>query len=534
MHAQSDSFLAILLSPKRVTFAEAFYIDSELHVRALGDAEPPAGAFDGQQVADGAALGRAVSEFIAQRQISARDAVIVLPEASAVTQLMKLPVMPHDDMVGAVRAVAERYAVFAEHAVSADCALVEEFEEDGNSMSNVLLSASRTANIEQCKECARVAGLELVSVEAAPVVVANAYRQQLSGSAVTALAVVGDTKTDVMIFDDGLLQLCYSANTGLPRETEDGDWMSPPPKGYDPFSPPPQLYSELTHCFRFYQNQFPRKAVQRVLVAADHPKAEGVVSHLAGQLQLPVELVPAGDSLNLPAEVDQEAATATRALSLSLIQGAALSALRPADAAFPINLVPISSAIWRPIRGSVTLAVVAAAIILIASLVYSWTVGNKVTAQEQRLSAVNAEIARLQPELDALRAAKASELALLTEVERHTARIARERAVRWSQIMVDVSERLPGDMWLTRIASPDSSKIMLTGISTNRETIPRAIESLSGSPYLENVVLGSLTKDDAYCGGTVIRYQIKARLLRGMMPSQPAQEPHRVAQEVGE
>jgi Tfp pilus assembly protein PilN len=80
-------------------------------------------------------------------------------------------------------------------------------------------------------------------------------------------------------------------------------------------------------------------------------------------------------------------------------------------------------------------------------------------------------------------------------------------------------------MWLTRIASPDSSKITLNGIATNRETIPNAIDSLSSSPYLNNAVLGSLAKDDTYAPGrTVIRYQIKAKLLRGLLPPPLAAE----------
>jgi hypothetical protein len=60
---------------------------------------------------------------------------------------------------------------------------------------------------------------------------------------------------------------------------------------------------------------------------------------------------------------------------------------------------------------------------------------------------------------------------------------------------------------------------MLTGLATNRETIPDAIESLGSSPYLQNVRLGSLSKDDTYAPGTVIiRHQVNASLLRGIQP----------------
>ena len=519
MAEKTAPFLAIILNPEHITLAEAHFVDEQLNVSALGDIEVPSGAFDGTQIANGEAIGRAVGEFLSQKQISARDAVVVLPEASAITQLIKLPTMPAEDMLGAVRAVAERYAVFAEHSVNVDCVTVEEFEEDGNPMSNVLVAAARAANVDQCQECARAAGLELISVEAPAVTAANAYRERVSTSDVVALAVVGQAKTDVMIFDKGVLRLCYSANTGLPERTEQGDWMSPPPAEGDPFTPPPQLYSELNHCFRFFQNQFPRSAVQRIILCADHPQADVIASHFAEQLQLPVDLGRFDENIKLPQGVDAETAVTSRALTLALVKGSALSALRESEFLFAINLMPPSSTMWRPVRPYIKVGIAAVVVLLAAAILWSWSLANKISVKETRLASTEADIERLQPELDALRAVRATELALYSEVERQTARIARERSVRWSQILVDVSERLPRDMWITRLASPDSSKFMLTGLATNREAIPDAIESLGGSPYLRNVRLGSLNKDDTYAPGTVIiRHQINANLLRGIQP----------------
>jgi len=519
MAEKTAPFLAIILNPDHITLAEAHFVDKQLNISALGDIEAPAGAFDGTQVANGETLGRAVGEFLSQKQVSARDAVVVLPDASAITQLIKLPTMPAEDMLGAVRSVAERYAVFAEHSVNVACATVEEFEEDGNPMSNVLVAASRAANVDQCQECARAAGLELISVEAPAVTAANAYRDHLATADVVALAVVGDVKTDVMIFDKGILRLCYSASIGLPEQTDQGDWMSPPPTEADPFTPPPQLYSELTHCFRFFQNQFPRSAVQRIVLAADHPQADVIASHLAEQLQLPVDLGRLDEDIKLPQGVDAEGAVTSRALTLALVKGSAVSALHESECLFSINLIPPSSTMWRPVRPYIKLGIAAVVVLLAAAILWSWSLANKISSKEKRLAANEAEVERLQPELDALRAAQATELALYSEVERQTARIARERSVRWSQILVDVSDRLPRDMWLTRLASPDSSKFMLTGLATNRETIPDAIESLGSSPYLQNVRLGSLSKDDTYAPGTVIiRHQINANLLRGIQP----------------
>jgi len=519
MAEKTAPFLAIILNPDHITLAEAHFVDKQLNISALGDIEAPAGAFDGTQVANGETLGRAVGEFLSQKQVSARDAVVVLPDASAITQLIKLPTMPAEDMLGAVRSVAERYAVFAEHSVNVACATVEEFEEDGNPMSNVLVAASRAANVDQCQECARAAGLELISVEAPAVTAANAYRDHLATADVVALAVVGDVKTDVMIFDKGILRLCYSASIGLPEQTDQGDWMSPPPTEADPFTPPPQLYSELTHCFRFFQNQFPRSAVQRIVLAADHPQADVIASHLAEQLQLPVDLGRLDENIKLPQGVDAEGAVTSRALTLALVKGSAVSALHESECLFSINLIPPSSTMWRPVRPYIKLGIAAVVVLLAAAILWSWSLANKISSKEKRLAANEAEVERLQPELDALRAAQATELALYSEVERQTARIARERSVRWSQILVDVSDRLPRDMWLTRLASPDSSKFMLTGLATNRETIPDAIESLGSSPYLQNVRLGSLSKDDTYAPGTVIiRHQINANLLRGIQP----------------
>jgi Tfp pilus assembly PilM family ATPase/Tfp pilus assembly protein PilN len=524
--------LVLILSPKRVTAAEVQSVDGELHVSAVGGIEVPEGAFAEGNIVEGELLGEAVSEFVAVNQVIARRTVMVLPEGSAITQLIKLPSMPREDMLGAVRAVAERYALFAEHTVAVDCSVAEEFEQDGSQMSNVLLAATWLANVEQCQECARAAGLELVSVEALPVVAARAYGKRLQGSEAVALAVVGEAKTDVMIFDDGVLRLCYSANAGLPEQTEQGEWISPAPEQHDPFTPPPQLYSELTHCFRFFQNQFPRSAVQRVLIAADHPRAEEIASYLAEQLQLPVELGRPDQAVRLPEQTDAQRAAKGRALSLALLRGSVLADESQGEVLFPLNLVPKVSSGWRLALPYVKLGAVAAAVLLVASLLWAWSLGNRIAVQERKLGLARAEIVRLQPELEAIREAEAAELALFTQVERQTARIAKERAVRWSQILVDVAARLPKDMWLTRMASPDSSRIVLNGIATNRETIPGAIESLSESPYLNSVVLGSLSKDDTYRPArVVIRYQINARLLRGMLAPASASTTEAVGEE---
>jgi len=523
MAVSSESVLAVVLSPKRVSAAEVRFVNEELEVSALGDIPSPAGAFEGAQIANGEALGRALAEFIAQRRIAARKAMMVLPEGASITQLMKLPPMPHEDMLGAVRSAAERYAVFAEHAVSADCAVVEETEEDGSPRSSVLLAACRTGNVERCQEAARGAGLELASVEAPAVVAARALREQYGGTEVVALAVVGEFKTDVMIFDGGVVRLCYSANAGLPQEMEQGDWMSPARGQFDPFTPPPQLYSELSHCFRFFQNQFPARAVERLIFTMDHPKADLIASHLGEQLQLPVELGRLSGQVRLPAEIDERIAGVTRGLTLALFRGGALSAAGQAEIPFPINLLPPTSAAWAPARRAAKVAAGAMACVLLGSMVWGLSLGRRISLEGRQLTSVRGQVAALEPQLEMLRATRARELALKSGVERETARIAKERAVRWSQILVDVAQRLPRDMWLTQLASPDDERVSLVGIAINRETIPAAIESLSGSPYLRNVVLGALTKDDVYAPGrTVIRYQINADLLRGALSGYPA------------
>ncbi len=520
MAVQTAPFLGVVITQRRITLAEAYYADSNLHVSVLGDIEPPAGALDGTQVANGEILGQAIGEFLTQKQVGARDAAVVLPESNSITQLIKLPSMPDADMAGAVRSVAERYAIFAEHAINVDCSIIEEFDEDGNKMANVLFAASRASNVEQCMSMARAAGLELVSVEAAPVAAANALRDRLTRQGnIVALAVVGEARTDVMIFDGGTLRLCYNANAGLPEQNEQGDWMTPPSTEHDPFIAPPQLSSELNHCFRFFQNQFPRAAVQRVILAADHPNGDMIASHLAEQLQLPVELARPGSDLYLPAEVKAEAAATSRSLTLAALKGLAVTVLRESELLFPINLIPPSSTMWRPARPYIKLGVAGVVVVLIGAIAWAWSLSNRTKMKEADLVKRNAQIAQLQPELDALRAVKATELALYSEVERQTARIARERSVHWSQILVDVSDRLPRDMWLTRIASPDNNRITLTGIATNRETIPNAIELLGATPYLSGVHLGSLIKDDTYAPGkVVIRYQITGGLLRGIQP----------------
>jgi Tfp pilus assembly protein PilN len=181
-------------------------------------------------------------------------------------------------------------------------------------------------------------------------------------------------------------------------------------------------------------------------------------------------------------------------------------------------LLPVARA-FRPLAApAMRRAALVMALVLVVSVGWAISMKQKTDRYQRDLTRVEAQITKLTPELELLRAAKATEQELRSEVERQTARIAKERAVRWSQILVDIAERFPEGIWLTQVNSPDTSKISFTGMAMSRELIPKAIESLSGSPYLSNVVLGSLTKDDQYAPGrTVIRFQLTAALRRGLV-----------------
>ena len=64
MPEHSESLLALVLSPKHIGAGEVRFVDGELRVTALGGISIPEGAFDGNQVASGAALGSAIAEFV--------------------------------------------------------------------------------------------------------------------------------------------------------------------------------------------------------------------------------------------------------------------------------------------------------------------------------------------------------------------------------------------------------------------------------------------------------------------------------------
>jgi hypothetical protein len=94
------------------------------------------------------------------------------------------------------------------------------------------------------------------------------------------------------------------------------------------------------------------------------------------------------------------------------------------------------------------------------------------------------------------------------------------RAVRGDEIVRDIADRLPEGMWLTEVSSPDTTRITLTGLAWSQDLVGQAMESLSQSPYLSNVVLDSLTKDDQYAPGRVVnRVRITADLRQGMVLS---------------
>jgi Tfp pilus assembly protein PilN len=529
MAAAERAVLVLALGPERIGLAELWQEDGRTQIRTLGEFAPPENAFDSGLIANGAAIGEAVSGFLSRHRPGTNRTVVLLPEATAVTQLVKLPQMPRADMLGAVRSSAERYAVFAEHEISVDCTVVESLEEEGAAKVNVLLAATRQAMVDHCLALARAANLELIGIEPMPVAAIRAALPRLSDHGVTAVAIVGKVKSDIYVFQGRVPKMCYSANAGVPETmtpAEGQDWLTPPKDAAhppDPFTAPPQLYSELTHCFRYYQHQYPSEAVDKVIIAVDHSHAPEMVAQLAGQLQLPVELLRPDDTVKFPQDTDAKTVIDSRALMLAALLGAAQARFDGDRAHLPIDLSPRLTHVFRPFAPAVALGAAGIVALLAAALVWGVSLNRQIDTKKTSLAQTQSEITGLGlPYSIAL--AKLQQLdALRTEVERERARLVLERAVQWSWIMRDLSDRLPGGMWLTQVNSPDADRIRIIGISKDRETIPDGLAALRQSPYLVNVVLGSMAVDDQYAGGrTVVRFELDAGLNRGLKAAQLA------------
>lgn len=132
-------------------------------------AEPtPANSINDKAIVDAEAVGEAIRRAVKRSGTKTREAAVAISGDAAITKVIQMPGNLSDaDLEGQVELQADQYIPFPMEEVSFDFEIIGESERDPD-MSDVLLVATRTENVEQRQAAVEAAGLtaRVVDVEA--------------------------------------------------------------------------------------------------------------------------------------------------------------------------------------------------------------------------------------------------------------------------------------------------------------------------------------------------------------------------------
>src|SRR5579871_5441669 len=394
MPAKGRPVLGVDIHPHEIRVVEMRGNWSHAEIVNIGAIPTPAGAMEGDRVANPDAIADALRHLLHDRGIGARDAIMGIAARSIITRVIDVPRVPDKEMRTVIEGEMAHYQILREGTGTFDFIRLPETEENGEGTPQVLLMAVEDLIVSGYCEVADRAGLRLIALE--PVLLAMfraAFAQGQAHATVASLSITYG-KSEISIMDEGLLRLYRRVDTGsddliasrrhasptqqstgrallgnLP-EQEMSEEQEPPPSGIN-ISAANNLAIELQRSIEYYRREYPNsEPIQRVLIATNDPELQPIVAWLSDALGMEMVTVSAQSSLALDPQVDAQLAPPD-GLRFLAAAGLAMHELAGHPASLPMfDLSSLQQAtnLIENSRRKLAIAMVAAAAILIIGL----------------------------------------------------------------------------------------------------------------------------------------------------------------------
>ncbi len=178
-----------------------------------------------------------------------------------------------------------------------------------------------------------------------------------------------------------------------------------------------------------------------------------------------------------------------------------------------INLLP--RAPRRRISGRPLLELGVPLVVLVALVLYSLGLTASVGRIQQRIKGAEEEIAKLQPEVQAVKVLKTR----IEEAKKKEDLLAKLLATQLpaSAVLTNIRVLIPQDVWLVTMAVPDTRSFTLEGFGTSYVAVARLMDNLESAGIFEELDLTSVERDRI--GGTeVVKYSVTGRLAKPTAP----------------
>jgi len=174
-----------------------------------------------------------------------------------------------------------------------------------------------------------------------------------------------------------------------------------------------------------------------------------------------------------------------------------------------INLLP--RAPRRRISGRPLLEIGVPLVVLVAVVVYYLGLQAQVAAIDRRIKETEAEIARLQPQVQAVEELKRR----IEEARRKEDLLAQLLATQLpaSAILTNIRVLIPRDVWLVTLTVPDTRTFSLEGYGMSYVAVARLMDNLESAGIFEGLDLTTAERDRI--GTTpVVKFSVNGRLVR--------------------
>jgi type IV pilus assembly protein PilM len=461
-----------------------------------------------------------------------------------------IPSMPKAELKEAVRWEIKEYLPFPVESAQIDFFILHEFVEDNVKKLDVIVVACPKNLIDRTLSIAEGAGLKPVHLDICPFAIWNAMliSGQLAKEEVIALIDLGDEKTVIHLFRNGVLQFAREitpAGEDITRAIMEGIVSDKEPhliyeraekikQEMDIFLKTPhekvgdksidlskisflvrpvleRLTVEIGRSLEYYKNQFHVERIDRLLLTGGGSNLVDIASCLSGELRLPVEqFIPFRKILFDSKKIDQQVVQLLEPVSalFTVATGIALPETRR------IELLPVKPAYWSMARMEKLIPIFSSIVTLI---VFLWIF----LQMSGQMSVIKKEHDEKMTKVKTLEALQAKLIVLKDKENRMRQDLSLIPSsviaqVPFQEVLLEVGRIVPDNVTVTLLSVQDGSdtskketqtkegkELQIKGIAFGSDlqcltALAQIIERLEKSPLFKNARLVTADENKLY------------------------------------
>ena len=540
MPAKGRPVLGVDIHPHEIRVVEMRGNWSHAEVVNIGAIPTPAGAMEGDRVANPDAIAEALRQLLHDRGIGARDAILGIAARSIITRVIDVPRVPDKEMRTVIEGEMAHYQILREGTGTFDFIRLPEAEENGEATPQVLLMAVEDLIVSGYCEVADRAGLRLIALEPVLLSMFRAAFSQAQDQPTVACLSITYGKSEIAIMDEGLLRLYRRVDTGsddLLTARRQGPSAQQPtgnallgslaeqeielehaaPQSGINISAANNLAIELQRSIEYYRREYPHsEPINRVLVATNDPELQPIVAWLSDALGTEMLTVSPQASMTLDPQVTSQLAPPD-GLRFLAAAGLAMHELAGHPAALPLfDLSSLQQAtnLIETSRRKLAIAMVAAAAILVIGLGAAFAVGQQANSVYHSLTGAQQELAAKQQEHQT----QVSQL----EAQQEQLRVLKTQGFPFPRIVDAAAAAVDPEAGLTDLNLDVNGKVQLNGDASSERAVNNTLQNMLNCPYFNGPTLDSF---DSSGGGQLprtVHFQISSQLA-GFLHASPGQ-----------